>query len=189
MLLKSVPVEGNQSEEQRCASPYAISLEISRACYLEDVLMGKKNSDDRTSVSHWYETVMRLSVADMMTLLNTHMATRMFLVGTNVSAADIFVFAHICEHFATLKSFEKMQVPHLFRWVDHVQHLPGMLEQVESRELLCSFPDEFEEGPSKAQLKKMAKLAAAAEKKATKKAGGNQSKEGAPEEKKQAAPQ
>lgn len=25
---------------------------------------------------------------------------------------------------------DKLEVPHVFRWIDHLQHLPGLLEEV-----------------------------------------------------------
>lgn len=48
-------------------------------------------------------------------------------------------------------------MPHTFRWIDHVQHLPGLLEQVQSHGLFVPFPDENAQPPSKSQLKKLAK--------------------------------
>ena len=43
-----------------------------------------------------------------------------------------------------------------------------MLEQVKAKNLFTSFPDESQEGPSKAQLKKLEKAQQAAAKKAQK---------------------
>lgn len=96
----------------------------------------------------------------------------MFLCGMSVTAADIVVFAHMAKEFAVLPDHEKINLPHAFRWCDHIQHLPGMLELVHSKNLFVPFPDENAEGPSKAQLKKLAKLQAAKDAKEKKKAGG-----------------
>jgi len=95
--------------------------------------------------------------------------TRMFLSGLNVTVADIVVFAHIAHHFSALPDFEKVQLPHAFRWLDHIQHLPGLFEQVKTKGIFTSFPDESQEGPSKAQLKKLAKIQAAKDAKDKKK--------------------
>jgi len=83
----------------------------------------------------------------------------MFLVGENITAADVVVFAALAPLFSEMPGYEKFALPHAFRWLDHVQHLPGMLEQVQRKGLFTSFPDlETEgEGPSKRQLKKAAK--------------------------------
>ena len=45
-----------------------------------------------------------------------------------------------------------------------------MLEQVQAKGIFTTFPDENAEGPSKSELKKLAKMQAAADKKAAKKA-------------------
>jgi hypothetical protein len=44
----------------------------------------------------------------------------MFLCGLSISAADIIVFAHIAQRFSAFSDLEKMNLPHAFRWVDHV---------------------------------------------------------------------
>ena len=75
-----------------------------------------------------------------------------------------------------LTDFEKMALPHAFRWIDHIQHLPGMLEQVQAKNLFTSFPDQSADPSqmSKSQLKKLAKIQAAKDAKAKKAAGGDQ---------------
>jgi hypothetical protein len=62
-------------------------------------------------------------------------------------------------HFRDLKDWEKLELPNAFRWIDHLQHLPGMMEQVENLGIFVSFPNENSEKETmtKAQLKKLAK--------------------------------
>ena len=79
------------------------------------------------------------------------------MVGQSISAADIVVHAKIAQSVRELTDYNKMQVPHAFRWIDHIQHLPGMIEQVESLGLFVSFPNEKAEPPSKAELARLAK--------------------------------
>mmetsp|Transcript_46097 Transcript_46097/g.62589 ORF Transcript_46097/g.62589 Transcript_46097/m.62589 type:complete len:178 (+) Transcript_46097:225-758(+) len=148
-------------------------LQIAKACYLEEPLFNKATSAERFEISSYIEMASRLPAVELVNFLNTHMQTRMFLVGFSVTAADVMMLAHVIEHFSKLTDLEKIGLPHAFRWVDHVQHLPGMLEQVRAKNLFVAFPDESAEPPSKAQLKKLAKLQEAADKKAAKKAGGN----------------
>ena len=81
----------------------------------------------------------------------------MFLIGQSISAADIVVHAKIAENIRNLGDYQKIQVPHAFRWIDHIQHLPGMIEQVEALGLFVSFPNENAEAPSKAELARLAK--------------------------------
>ena len=102
----------------------------------------------------------------------------MFLVGQSITCADIAVHLRIAAHFRDLSSSEKKELPHVFRWIDHIQHLPGMLEQVESLNIFVTFPSEVEEILTKAQLKKIAKAEYQKKEKEASKAGG------APEESK-----
>jgi len=95
-----------------------------------------------------------LAPQEMAESVNTHMAQRMFLVGESITAADIAVFAALAPLFsAELQAHEKFALPHAFRWIDHIQHLPGMLEQVQQKNLFTSFPDVADEvsGLSKSQ--------------------------------------
>lgn len=125
-------------------------LQIAKACYLEEPLFNKASSAERFEISSYIEMASRLPANELVDFLNTHMATRMFLVGFSVTAADVIVLAHVLEHFKNLSDLEKIGLPHAFRWVDHVQHLPGMLEQVHAKNLFVPFPDESTEPPSKA---------------------------------------
>lgn len=43
-----------------------------------------------------------------------------------------------------------MEVPNAFRWLDHIQHLPGYNEIVLSIGLFVSFPNENAPEPTKA---------------------------------------
>jgi len=52
----------------------------------------------------------------------------MFLVGQNITTADIVVHLKIANYFKNLEGYQKIELPNAFRWVDHIQHLPGMLE-------------------------------------------------------------
>jgi len=118
-------------KEARLTNPFTIMLEIARACYLEDVLFGDRDSVCRNEIGQFIESVGRLAPREMAESVNSHMATRMFLVGESITAADIAVFSALAPLFSTeLEASEKLALPHAFRWIDHIQHLPGMMEQV-----------------------------------------------------------
>ena len=119
------------------------------------------------------EVSIRLEPEELAKFLNSHLEMRMFLSGHAITAADIIAHAHLAEYFVGLPDYEKIQMPNTFRWIDHVQHLPGFLEEVQARGLFITFPDENAQAPSQSQLKKLAqkggenpKAAAAAEYKA-----------------------
>ena len=93
----------------------------------------------------------RLAHKELAEHINEYMAERMFLVSTNITAADIVIFTALAPYFSSeLKDFEKIALAHAFRWIDHIQHLPGLQQQVEAKGLFTSFPDENAEPPSKA---------------------------------------
>ena len=82
----------------------------------------------------------------------------MYLVGFNITAADIFAYAHIVHHVQKMQDFEKIEKNNLFRWVDLLQHLPGLSQYAETHNLVVSFPDEGAKPISKSQQKKLDKL-------------------------------
>ena len=82
--------------------------------------------------------------------INKHLAMRMFIVGQNITAADIIVHFNVAGHFKDLIDFQKIELAHAFRWLDHIQHLPGIAEIVNSMGLFVSFPNENAPEPSKA---------------------------------------
>ena len=82
---------------------------------------------------------------------------KMFLVGQNITAADIIVALYTATYIKDLMDHEKREIPHAFRWIDHIQHLPGLGEQMTSLGLFVSFPEEEGE-MSKAQMKKLEKI-------------------------------
>jgi len=114
--------DGSQTTvEHSVANPFTIMLEIARGCYLEDVLFGKAGSLERSQVSSFIEIAGRLPAKELAEYVNEHMAERMFLVSTNITAADIVVFAALASYFAKeLKDFEKIALAHAFRWIDHI---------------------------------------------------------------------
>jgi glutathione S-transferase len=80
-------------------------------------------------VSNFIEIVSRLDSKDLSEHINEYMSERMFLVSTNITAADIVVFSALANYFAKeLKDYEKIALPNVFRWLDHIQHLPGLLQ-------------------------------------------------------------
>ena len=125
-------VDGQITE---CTGLISIMLELSRATYLEDVLFAKLNSKERTEISSFIEMTAqssemadRLEVDELVTFLNEHLSTRMFLVGSNITAADVVVLLRVAAWFRALKDYQKLEMPHVFRWIDHLQHLPGLSE-------------------------------------------------------------
>jgi len=158
------------AEPVHCSNTTTIMLEVARAAYLDEILFGKANSKERFEIESAIEMALRMeSAEDLVSYLNKHLATKMFLVGHNISCADVVTFLVVAEYFKELMDFQKVEMCHVFRWIDHIQHLPGLDELVNSLGLFVSFPDENNSTPSKSQLKKLAKIQAAKQKKEEKK--------------------
>ena len=67
---------------------------------------------------------------------------RMFIIGQNITAADIVVHLNVASHMKELNDHQKMDVPNAFRWLDHIQHLPGYSDIASANGLFVSFPNE-----------------------------------------------
>ena len=74
--------------------------------------------------------------------INKHLAVRMFIIGQNISAADIVVHLNVAMHMKELIDMQKIEISNAFRWLDHIQHLPGYNEIVLSLGLFVRFPNE-----------------------------------------------
>jgi aminoacyl tRNA synthase complex-interacting multifunctional protein 1 len=168
-----VATEGDKTF--KCASPYAIFRHLAEATRFEKIFLGRDDAQNNQILSY-FELVNQLEASDIAELINNDLTLRMFLVGYNITAADIFTYAHVVEHVQGLKDFEKVQQNNLFRWVDHIQSLPGISKFAEQTHMIVSFPDENAKGPSKRELKKLAKKQAQTDGKANK--GGDKPKGG-----------
>ena len=124
-----------------CGNPISCMMELAKAAYLDEVLFSTVKGKERFEVLSFIELALRLDGDAMCEHLNTHLQMKMFLVGTNITAADIVVFLTLAEHFSQLMDFQKIALANAFRWLDHIQHLPGMLEQVTALGVLTTFPD------------------------------------------------
>jgi glutathione S-transferase len=103
MLVKS---QGGENEEPvNCANPISIMLEMSKVAYLDEILFGKKDSKDRLEIVSYIETAQRLEVEELVAHVNKHLAMKMFLVGQNITAADIIVALYIADYFKELMDF------------------------------------------------------------------------------------
>ena len=97
LLIKTVSEKQSDNscvtKEARLTNPFSIMLEIARACYLEDILFAKAEAVERNEIGQYIEMVGRLEARELLDHVNTQMAQRMFLVGDNITAADVVVFS------------------------------------------------------------------------------------------------
>ena len=120
-------------------------LEIAQAAYLQDILFGGAKSKERAEITSFIELAQRMSGEQLAQFLNKHLAMKMFLVGTNITAADIITCLYVAPYFKELMDFQKIELNNAFRWIDHVQHLPGLDDLINNLGLFVSFPDTSQE--------------------------------------------
>ena len=90
--------------------------------------MGKKDSKERSEIESFIEMTLKVSEDELVSHVNKHMETRMFLVGQSITCADIVVHLRIAKYFQSFEDTQKKEMPHAFRWIDHIQHLPSLHE-------------------------------------------------------------
>ena len=81
----------------------------------------------------------------------------MFLVGAHISLADFINFIRLQNTLFGWDDVTKVTFPNVFRWADHIQHLPYIWDMVQAAKLVISFPSTDAKPLSKKQLKKLAK--------------------------------
>lgn len=118
MLIKSSGTEGE--EPVRCSNTISIMLEIARAAYLEDILFGSSKGKERAEILSFIELAQGMTGEQLAQFINKHLAMKMFLVGTNVTAADIISCLYVAPYFKELMDFQKIELCHAFRWIDHI---------------------------------------------------------------------
>ena len=77
-------------------------LEISKGCYLEEIIFQKPDSMERIEIGQSIETVGRLQGQDLADYINGLMSARMFIVSENITAADFIVFSALAPWFSKL---------------------------------------------------------------------------------------
>ncbi|KAI8868324.1 nucleic acid-binding protein [Ramicandelaber brevisporus] len=89
-------------------------------------LLGGADAVSNAEVHQWLSGSARTGSADRVLFaqtLNDHIATKTFLVGNALSAADLVVFANMHGYVDALSLQKRQAVPHLVRWFDFVQNL------------------------------------------------------------------
>ena len=160
----------------KCTSPYAIFRHIAEVTRFEKIFLGR-NELDNNQILSYFELMGGMQPEELAEMLNNDLKLKMFLVSFNITAADIFAYTHVVSYVQTLQDYQKLAQNNLFRWVDHIQHLPNISKFVESKSLFVPFPNEDAKQPSKSQMKKMAKKQYLEQNKANKQNKENKDKE------------
>ena len=80
--------------------------ELAKATYLDEILFGKQGSKERHEIISFIELTLGFqSEEELVEYLNKHLATRIFLVGQNISSADIIAYLFVAGYFKDLMDF------------------------------------------------------------------------------------
>lgn len=102
-MLKST---GNDGEEPvKCSNTMTIMIEIAKGAYLEEVLFASPKSKERQEILSFIELAQRMPTEELVKHVNQHLAMKMFLVGSNITAADIITCLYVTPYFKELMDF------------------------------------------------------------------------------------
>jgi len=69
---------------------------------------------------------------DLIDMLEARLSeSRMFLVGAHITLADFINFIRLQETLFGWEDVTKVTFPNVFRWADHIQHLPYIWDMVQ----------------------------------------------------------
>ena len=80
-------------------------IEIAKACYLDEILFSKTDSKERIEILSFIDLASRTDSEELAALIDSRLQTRMYLVGLNITAADIIVHLYIAEYVRDLLDF------------------------------------------------------------------------------------
>ena len=111
---------------------------------MELSLLGKKGSEDRKQIVSVLGLLEGREANDLAQHLETELLMeKTFIVGEVLTAADLIAFGFVAPLLSKqLSDEDKLAMPNVFRWVDNIQHLPGLLDFVQARDLFTAFPTE-----------------------------------------------
>jgi len=80
--------------------------------------------------------------AEYLDFLNNHLITRTFCNGNAITISDFYAFGYVIQEVLRLTDDKKWKFCNVIRWVDHIQNLVGLKEQLERLKFLVSLPFE-----------------------------------------------
>ena len=80
--------------------------------------------------------------ADYLPYLNNHLMTRTFCNGNNITISDFYAFSFVIQEVYKLHDDKKFKFCNVIRWVDHIQNLNGLKDQLERLKFMVSLPFE-----------------------------------------------
>ncbi|BAM39841.1 methionine-tRNA ligase [Theileria orientalis strain Shintoku] len=80
---------------------------------------------------------------DSLRMLDNYLLNETFFSGPTISLADVVLFVSVTYWTSRSKSKERMEVPNLMRWFDHLQHLPEFASCFEEFKVIQLFDEKL----------------------------------------------
>jgi len=102
---------------------------IARLTGTYEVFFGKTKEDEEKNIQFIHQ--FNLS-ADYLNFLNNKvLQTSTFCNGNNITISDLYAFAFVIQEVIKLSTSGKRKFNNVLRWVDHIQNLKGLKEQLQ----------------------------------------------------------
>jgi methionine--tRNA ligase beta chain len=105
--------------------PLSLYNQIARAAGTEHLLAGQDKLE-KAQISSWVEAAHTLKVEDLISMVDQQLTYKTYLVTNHITLADIAVLSRIHSTLLSMKFTNDKQLVCLFRWVNHLQSLPGL---------------------------------------------------------------
>ncbi|EDO08580.1 tRNA binding domain containing protein [Babesia bovis T2Bo] len=121
-----VKENGEQSLKQW---PDIIEIAVKGAS-TEDVLV-PPTPDQKNKMYSWIDFAFQrnfmINQKDSLKILNVYLEPNTFLVGNNVTLADLVAYVSIHSWMLMSEPHDRIEFSNIVRWFDHIQHLPGIV--------------------------------------------------------------
>lgn len=125
--LPTLVVTENGNQTLKTTSAFEIVQHLATASKFEAAFLGK-TEELAKQVTAYFEEIPSLNKEELVEKLNTELNLRMFLVGYNITAADIFAYAHVAHLVHGMSDADKNKHNNLFRWARYLQQVDGISE-------------------------------------------------------------
>eukprot|EP01016_Furgasonia_blochmanni_P014119 TRINITY_DN1730_c0_g1_i6.p1 TRINITY_DN1730_c0_g1~~TRINITY_DN1730_c0_g1_i6.p1 ORF type:complete len:246 (+),score=50.54 TRINITY_DN1730_c0_g1_i6:91-828(+) len=136
-------------------SVWDISNSLAYAAFAENIVIGA-DEDTKNKVKNYIQLCETKGVDELIETLDEELLTKSFLVGYNITLADLICFVYVSDKLSAMTEVERLEYVNLSRWFDHVQNLGGINEFLRStgRGLVTFLRPELQDGGKKKKDKK-----------------------------------
>ncbi|EAR91922.1 glutathione S-transferase, carboxy-terminal domain protein (macronuclear) [Tetrahymena thermophila SB210] len=113
------------------SNPISICVYFSDISFTSGIMIGKNNDAQFLSYLDQCKRIQKNQEVQLANL-NKDLESKVFLVGSHITLADIIVFAYTYHIITCLDDAAKWKFNNVFRWYNNVQNLEGMKEFIQN---------------------------------------------------------